>query len=611
MFAPSRFSVRRLRWACACLSAIALMALSARLGGAAQRPAAAPAPAYKTIFEKNVAVPMRDGAILRANIYRPDAGATKFPVILTIATYGKDYDMTGGRLPYWEDIHINFPEVCENSTCREIVYETVDPERWVQKGYVLVRVDSRGTGRSPGVVEAFGLQETFDFYDAIEWAATQPWSTGKIGTAGISYYAWKIWQVAALNPPHLAAAVNWEGSSDFYREVAYHGGIRNSGGELIYAQPSMNNQHGLERSPRPDMHTGMTTGPDRPTGPEVLTGYQLLANRFDLAAAFRANPLENWVYKTRKPNLANIKVPMLVAGNWGGHGLHLRGATEGFTKLGTPPEHKWLEMHTGTHWQAFYVNWGVAMQMKFFDYYLKGVQNGWDKEPHVQVQVRGPSGVGPNMPHRAENEYPLARTKYTKFYLDATGRSIGAENPAATSNITYAALSSGVQFLTAPFAEDTEFLGPVSLKLWVSSSTTDADLFVTLRALDPSGTEITFNGANDPKDPMTVGWLRVSHRKLDPALSTPSRPYHTHDEVQKISPGQVYPVEVEVWPTSMVFPKGYRLAVVVQGQDYVNSITYTHNDPNDRPAAEFAGVNTLHTGGSNESYLLMPVIPAK
>jgi hypothetical protein len=146
------------------------------------------------------------------------------------------------------------------------------------------------------------------------------------------------------------------------------------------------------------------------------------------------------------------------------------------------------------------------------------------------------------------------------------------------------------------------------------------DLFVTLRVFDPTGSEVTFVGANDPKAPVSQGWLRVSHRKIDPERSRPYKPYHPHDGGQPVTPGEIYDVDVEIWPTSIVVPAGYRLALTIGGQDFERPDTeglmkgsgiFLHNDPADRPRNIFGGVNTIHSGGNRSSYLLLPHVPAR
>jgi predicted acyl esterase len=189
-------------------------------------------------------------------------------------------------------------------------------------------------------------------------------------------------------------------------------------------------------------------------------------------------------------------------------------------------------------------------------------------------------------------------------------------------------MSEGVTFLTEPLKEPTEITGPSAVKLYVSSSTRDADLFVVLRVLTGDLQEVTFQGAIDPHTPIGQGWLRASHRKLDKKLSVPYRPYHTHDQQQPLKKGEVAELDIEIWPTSIVVPAGYRIGLTIRGKDYVyhgpsggklsnfkNELTgcgpFLHDDPKDRPIDVFGGVTSLHFGGGKQPYLLLPVIPPR
>jgi hypothetical protein len=172
-----------------------------------------------------------------------------------------------------------------------------------------------------------------------------------------------------------------------------------------------------------------------------------------------------------------------------------------------------------------------------------------------------------------------------------------------------------------------EITGPVAAKLFVSSQTSDADLFLVLRVFAPDGKEVVFIGSNDPRTPVGLGWLRASHRKLDPKKSFPYRPWHTHDEEWPLTPGEPVELDIEIWPTCIVVPPGYRVALSVRGKDYEYDGTdaalphapypmkgvgpFTHSNPIDRPANIFGGRNTLHFSRGKEPYLLLPIIPAK
>src|SRR5216117_2499297 len=167
----------------------------------------------------DVPVRMDDGLVLRADVFRPTAEG-RYPVILSYGPYGKGLAFQEGYKTAWEIMARDTPDAVAGSSNQYANWEVVDPEKWVPDGYVCVRVDSRGAGRSPGYLDIWSARETKDLYHCVEWAAAQPWSTGKIGLNGISYYAMNQWQVAALQPPHLAAICIWEGAADYYRDLS-------------------------------------------------------------------------------------------------------------------------------------------------------------------------------------------------------------------------------------------------------------------------------------------------------------------------------------------------------------------------------------------------------
>jgi len=565
----------------------------------------------------DVPIQMDDKVVLRADVYRPIKGG-KYPVIMTYGPYGKWLHFEDLYTDQWRRMAEEHPDVPSGSTNKYQNWEVVDPEKWVPDGYAVVRVDSRGAGRSPGLLDIWSAREAKDFHDCIEWGAKQPWSSGKVGLNGISYYAMNQWQVAALQPPHLAAICIWEGAADYYRDLSHHGGILCTFGRTWFPSQVIRVQHGKgSRGYRSRMNG------DWVAGPAELTEEQLGASRRDFYPDCVSNPLATDGYWTsRMPDWSKVQVPLLSAGNWGGQGLHPRGNIEGFVRSAS--RQKWLEMHGIEHWTHFYTDYGVSLQKKFFGHFLKGEKTGWDKQPKVVLQVRHP---GEKFAERAEGEWPLKRTKWTKFYLDPAGAALTTK-AGASGKVSYGGLGEGVTFLTAPLKEDTEITGPIAAKLFVSSSTRDADLFLILRAFDPNMKEITFMGALDPHTPIAQGWLRASHRKLDKELSLPWRPYHTHDEVQPLKPGQVYELDVEVWVTSIVVPAGHRIGLTVRGKDYewpgggakglgtlgevfTGVGPFKHDDPQDRPPEVFGGKVTIHAGKGRASHILLPVIPAK
>ena len=567
-------------------------------------------------IEWNVPIEMDDGLVLRADVFRPDNNG-RYPAILSYGPYAKGLAFQDGYPSAWERMAAEHPDVTAGSTNKYQNWEVVDPEKWVPDGYACVRVDSRGTGRSPGYVDHFSPRETKDFYDCIEWAGVQPWCDGQVGLNGISYYGINQWHVASLQPPHLAAMCIWEGAADWYRDMTHHGGILCTFWENWYDMQVKSVQYGLgEKGPK-----SRVTG-ELVCGPETLSERELAANRCDFGEDIRAHPLDDAYHKARSPDWSKVTVPLFSAANWGGQGLHPRGNFEGFVRAASA--RKWLESHGIEHWTEFYTDYGVTLQKRFFDHVLKGADNGWDKDPPVRLQVRHVD----RFVERLEDGWPIPRTLWTRFYLDLANRSLSEHAPAGDAAIDYDASGDGVTFLAPPCEAETEITGPSAVKLFVSSTTTDADIFAVLRVFAPDGGEVVFQGAIDPHTPIGQGWLRASHRKLDAALSTPYRPYHTHDEVWPLVPSEVVELDVEIWPTSIVVPAGYRIGLTIRGKDYEyegasgghlsnfkNELKgcgpFLHDDPFDRPAEIFGNQVTLHAGARQTPFILLPVIPAK
>jgi hypothetical protein len=549
---------------------------------------------YKVLVERDVDVPMRDGARLKADVFRPHDGG-KFPALLNLGPYQK------GKL--WIP-----PPTLEEKPNPDMNWETVNPQWWVPRGYAAVRVDGRGSGKSPGQCEPWSLAEAIDFYDAIEWAAALPWCNGKVGLSGISYYAINQWFVANLQPPSLKAIMPWEGFADIYRDALYHGGILSVFMTNWFTAHLMHHAVGRASQLWPD-------------GWQTNTLWFWLHNNLDSGALRGAQA--QW---------DRITVPMFTVGNWSGMALHLRGNTEAYMLAAS--KHKKLRIHAGTHVHPFYTEESRRDQLRFFEYWLKDIDNGVMDEPPVKLAIRqGHDAVE----WREEQEWPLARTQWTRFYFDVAGIAPGQElrtgklvpeNPTKASSCSYPATSlgsmgstsaassqvmgggikpgMGVAFETPPLAADTEITGPLMAVIQVSSETEDMDLFLTLRNIDATGNEVLETGQQGTPVPVAKGWLRVSHRELDPELSLPYRPYHRHTRRLFLKPGEIVEVQVEIWPTSMVFKKGHRIRLDVQPRDGVGSQSYMHYH-----ADYNTGTNTIYAGGEYQSFLLLPVIPAK
>jgi hypothetical protein len=507
------------------------------------------------IEEKHVYVATRDGSPICVDVYRPtDDGP--HPTIVSMSPYGKDV--------YWLN---SYPDHGFDIS-PWAVWETPDPGWWVPRGYTIVRVDSRGVGNSLGTLDPLSAKDTEDYYDVIEWAAAQSWSNGKIGLLGISFYAIVQWKVAALRPPHLAAIIPWEGANDLYREWAYQGGIYANGFVDFWWQ-----SHWI----------------DQPlvNGPIV-----------DWRDEFSHRPfLDDW-YRERSAQLDQIEVPVLSAGNWGAFHLHLRGNTEGFMNVSS--KHKRLVMMTGSHIDPFYTEWGKAEQLRFLDKWVKGDDNGAESDPPVRLAIR----YGEEVEWRNEYEWPLARTQWRRLYLNAGPGELSWTSALENTSTSYLIPRGSLTFSASETIEELEITGPVRLHLWITSNVADTNLFVALRHIDEHGAEFSGIGPRGGPVPMAVGWLRASHRELDEHCSLEWRPWHTHTNAQPLVPGEPTPVDVEIWPTSVVLAPQHQLNLEIRGNDDHMS-PLSHNYPHGFTSGEI----TILTGPDFDSYLLLPVIP--
>jgi predicted acyl esterase len=412
--------------------------------------------------------------------------------------------------------------------------------------------------------------------------------------------------------------IPWEGAADFYRDVCRHGGIlSNAFIQAWYPRQVLSIQHG-----NPKAHKDPWLN-EPAAGPESLDLKQLEANRTDPLKDSLQRPLDDEYYKARSPDWSKVIVPFLSSANWAGFGLHPRGNFEGFTKAAS--QYKWLECHPGRHEEWFYLKEGLDIQKQFLDCFLKDENNGWMQEPPVLLRLRRAFDPD-NFPVRKEPKWPLSSTNWTELYLSTENgeQSLSSNEVTATSSATFDALGKPLSFLSPPLEAETEITGPLAAKLFASTSSTDMDLFVTLQAFSPEGKEVDFQGTVDPHTPLAQGWLRASHRKLDPEKSLPYQPYHSHDDILAVEPGKIYELDVEIWPTNIILPPGFRLSLQISGKDFEREVANTRNEawvskgsgpwlhthPEDRPEAIFGGRTTIHTGGSAQSKVLLPFIPS-
>ncbi|KAI0572519.1 X-Pro dipeptidyl-peptidase protein [Pyrenophora tritici-repentis] len=535
---------------------------------------------FPYIYEENIAVPLKTSSkgIIRCNVYRPKATkeGTKLPVLVTYGPYGKDI--------HYKDFHgKSFGEVNPEHHSDHSAWETPDPGFWTKHDYVIVRADERGLGQSPGFLDTMSRGTSECFFDVVEWAAEQPWSSGKVGLLGISYYAGSQWRVAARKPKGLAAVIPWEGMSDYYRDRCRHGGIlSNKFIDFWWNRQVITNQYGrpgrAERNWGPDTVDGNLSEEVRAKNRQDQT-IDTAANRFR----------DEQYYASKEYDMSDIEVPLLSVGNWGGILLHLRGNIEGYAHAGS--EFKYLRMITGRHDLPFYYKEEVEIQRSFLDAFLKGDDRvGWSVKGKLP-----PVDMVPITPRPQKLSYEALGTLDKPKLL---------------------------QFTTAPFEQETEITGHIVAHLNVSLSAhpthptpSDIDLFLTLRYISPEGKEVHYTGTAGDPIPLAKGWLRVSLRKTNPDHPKhreylPWRDYFSTD-VQPVIPGDVYAVDVEVWPTNVVVEKGGKIVFEVSSGDTQGSGIFQHNHPEDRSEEKFAGWNHLHFSERAVNYVTLPVVPPK
>ncbi len=517
------------------------------------------------IIERDLAVSMRDGAKLYIDLFRP-ADEKPAPPLIAWGPYGKHSPTNYAR---------QFPNcgVDSSKLSAYTAFEAPDPIYWVSRGYAVLNVDIRGTWFSEGTATFLSPEEALDLYDMIEWAGTQPWSNGKVGLAGVSYLASAQYHVAALNPPHLAAINPWEGWSDFYREVARHGGMPET--EFWGYLPS---------------RWGRST-----------------TRIEDMRAETQEHPFHDAFWASKVADWSRITVPAYVVASWTDQGLHTRGTLEVYKKIAS--KQKWLEVHGRKKWAYYYEPDSIRRQQAFFDHFLKGIPTEVSQWPKVWVEVRQKYYVGET---RRDTQWPLAGTQYARLYVNPKNLALERDPLAAESSCRYAARpepgkSSRVNF-DFRFDQRTDLVGYMKLRLWMApKGADDMDIFVGIQKLDGAGEVVPFTYFAQFEDgPVALGWLRASHRELDAARSTDYQPVLQHRRELKLADGEIVPLEIEIWPSGTRFESGESLRVVVQGTDI-----YPHPRPSVQDLHEDSvnrGEHVIYGGGKYDSHLLVPVV---
>jgi predicted acyl esterase len=541
-----------------------------RVRGIARPPVTVHEPAAGTVVsDRNVAVPMRDGVLLRVNVFRPP-GDGPFPVILSAHPYGKDrFPSRHGRRSRFSAQYRIMRQPAPVSFSTLTTWEAPDPAWWTGQGYAVINADLRGAGTSDGVGSLMSDAEGRDVYDLIEWAGDQPWSTGKVGMLGVSYLAMSQYRAAGLAPPSLTAICPWEGMTDPYRDLMRPGGLYEHGFTRIWAA-------GTRRTCRLDT---------------------------DLGKEQRNRPLRDEWWQAHAPDLAAIEVPMLVCTSFSDNDLHSRGSFRAFQHAGSP--HRYAYTHRGGKWTTFYGEPARDAQLAFLDRYLRGLDV--PEPPRVRLEVRESRDRVVEV--RDEDEWPLARTEWTPLYL-SDGGTLGVDPPDRPGSVTFHTKRRAAAF-TLPVTAETELTGPMALRLWLSvDGTDDVDLVVGVEKW--RGTQyVGFEGSYGfGRDRVATGWQKASLRHLDEDASTPAEPVHTYLTREPLQPGQVVPVDVALGPSATLFRPAETLRLVVAGRWLWRFNPLTGNFPArfvDNPS----GRCTLHWGPDRPAHLLVPRIPPR
>ena len=563
--------------------------------GSVRREGAMPLPC-DILLERDVAIKLRDGGTIYADVFRP-VGDEACPAILAWSPYGKEI---GGQM--LDDVPMR-SGVPLSATSGLEKFEGPDPAYWVAHGYAIVNPDKRGAYMSEGNLLYWGHEDALDGCDVIEWIASRPWSNGKVGMSGNSWLTVSQWFIAAERPEHLAAIAPWEGFCDHYRESGTRGGIPAPEFPEMIAETFASAHGMLEDQPR------------------------MIVER----------PFMCDYWEDKAARVENIEIPAYVVASYT-NSVHTHGSFAGFRRMAS--KEKWLRVHNTSEWFDYYTPENVEDLRRFFDHYLKGIDNGWEQTPRVRLSVLNPGGT--DIVGRTEEEFPLARTQYRKLYLSAADSTLCITLPDQQAVSEYQSDSARHEMTYRYRMEKpTELTGYMKLHLWVSAPDhDDMDLAVRVEKLSRDGQPLPDRTGNIIA---ATGLMRVSMRQLDEARSTEAEPYYTFTTEQKLKPGEIVPVEIEIWPMGLYFNEGEMLQLTVgayqpanaaipfgsasisvprEGYTFmpgqpVDMITVGGNatqcaDPTDvvvSPATHNAGRHRIYTGGQYDSYLYVPEIP--
>lgn len=537
------------------------------------------------LIEHDVAIKMRDGANLYADVLRPPENKEPVPAIICWSPFGKKFNGIAS-LELMTPWNLGIPPETLSGLEK---FEAPDPADWVPRGYAIVNVDSRGAGDSDGVMAIMGTQEAEDGYDAVEAIAKLPWCNGCVGLAGNSHLAIIQWFIAALRPPSLKAIAPWEGCGDLYREQFARGGIYN--GDLfdkLIIKYMLKGRHGLE----------------------------------SFREMFRKHPLANTWWNDKRPDMRSINVPTYITGTWT-NTMHGMGAIRAWLEVDT--DKKWLRWHPWQEWYDLWANPQAKEELfQFFDRYLKGVENEWEKTPRLRLSVLR---FGNKQPQAYENivedEFPLQRTEYKKLFF-VPGGQLSFEPSLQTTNVVNynSETAERVQFVYV-FKETTRLVGLPKAVLYMSCADwDDLDVYVLLEKLDRNGQSmenlnIPWRGLpvrsfsemkpEEKTEVVTykgpIGILRASHRAIDESRSIhPNWPYHPHEKEEKINAGEVIKLDIGIWAMGIEYEEGESLRVIISGRSFAVNNFGTLDHGNNK------GLHQVHFGLDYPSHLVLPFV---
>ena len=498
------------------------------------------------LCEKNVPVTLRDGAVIYTDVFRPD-DAKQVPAIIAWSPYGKEFPG-----PPMQDTELSGLQK----------FESPDPAFWVQHGYAVLNPDTRGIGASEDDFVQWGSQQSEDGYDFVQWTAGQSWCSGKVSFAGTSYLAISQWFIAAEQPPALACIAPWEGFSDIYADSICAGGIPDYEFEKIMFARTF---HGL--------HYGEDMG--------------AMAEQYPLYSAYWAD---------KKADLSRVTVPAYVVASYSNK-VHSRGTLPAY--LAAASQDKWLRIHNTHEWYDFYHH--QEDLLRFFDHYLKGLDNGWEETPRVRMAVLDPGGE--DIIDRPAEEYPVDSLQRKCLYLNAQTGCMEEELPSGVTAAEYRSDdNAGMAVFTYTFEEETEIAENIRVRLWMEcADTNDMDIFVMAKKLDDQGNELPVLVAGAPYCPPGEkapfewgnGRQRVSLR------NGYTRPDYA-------PPGKPVEVTVTLAPMGMRFAAGQKLMITVSG-----FYPAKPEIPDQPPLATVnQGTHRILCGGSFDSVLILPVNPS-